>query len=149
MAMLSQILSPAHIYLDIAGSSKKKVLQNVAEVISGYRQDLTSDTIFDHLIAREKLGSTGFGDGVAIPHSRLSGCSQITGAFFRLSSPVDFDAVDRKPVDLLFVLLVPDEKNQDHLEILSEIASRLSSADVRQQLRDSNNSDQVHSLLTD
>lgn len=149
MVALSQILSPSHIHLEVSGSSKKKVLQNIAEIISNYAPELTADSVFDHLIAREKLGSTGFGDGVAIPHCRIALCQNVTGAFFRLSTPIEFDAVDRKPVDLVFVLLVPEEKNQDHLALLSQLAEKLSHQEIRQQLRHSKNPEDIHRLLSE
>jgi PTS system nitrogen regulatory IIA component len=91
--------------------------------------------IFDSLFAREKLGSTGLGQGVAIPHGRIKGLKQAAGAFLRLASPVPFDSPDGRPVNLLFVLLVPEQATEEHLQILSELAQRFSDRAFRESLQ--------------
>ncbi|MBS1144703.1 MAG: ptsN [Proteobacteria bacterium] len=98
------------------------------------RLGLARSVIFDSLFAREKLGSTGLGQGVAIPHGRIKGLKQAVGAFLRLATPVPFDSPDGRPVDLLFVLLVPEQATEQHLQILSELAQKFSDRTFREQL---------------
>lgn len=148
MVTLSQVLSPRCIFIDVPGSSKKKVLQNISQILSEFSPELPANEVFDHLIARERLGSTGFGNGVAIPHCRLSKCGQITGAFFRLENPVDFDSIDKKPVDLVFVLLVPEEQTEIHLEVLSKIAERFSQDSTLEHLRLFKDTDSIYQEIT-
>ncbi len=98
------------------------------------RLGLARSIIFDSLFAREKLGSTGLGQGVAIPHGRIKGLKQAVGAFLRLATPVPFDSPDGRPVDLLFVLLVPEQATEQHLQILSELAQNFSDRAFREKL---------------
>src|SRR5690606_21933487 len=107
MIRLENILSPGRSLVNVPGGSKKRVLEQIAKVIAQDLPDLDAQAIFESLIAREKLGSTGFGNGIAIPHCRMAGCNAPLSAVLRLETPVDFDAIDGAPVDLLFVLLVP------------------------------------------
>ena len=132
--MLNQILQLGYVFTDVAATSKKKALQDIAEMISQRVPDLTADDIFDNLISRERLGSTGFGNGVAIPHCRIKDYDRIIGAFFRLKDPINFDAVDKQPVNLLFVLLVPEAEKTAHLEILSMLAEKFSNDTIRHKL---------------
>lgn len=148
MVTLSQILSPNCVFLQVPGSSKKKVLQNISQVLSEHYSELSANDVFDHLIARERLGTTGFGNGVAIPHCRINQCGQITGAFFKLEQPVDFDSVDQQPVDLLFVLLVPEEQTNDHLDVLSQIAQKFSQPALLSRLREGLNTDFIYREIT-
>jgi PTS system nitrogen regulatory IIA component len=135
MIRLENILTPGRALVNVPGGSKKRVLEQIAQLIARDLPDLDAQQIFESLIAREKLGSTGFGNGIAIPHCRLPGCSQPLSAVLRLDAPVDFDAIDGAPVDLLFVLLVPEAATDEHLELLRQIASMLDRADVRERLR--------------
>ena len=135
MIRLENILTPGRSLVNVPGGSKKRVLEQIAQLIARDLPDLDAQQIFESLIAREKLGSTGFGNGIAIPHCRLPGCSQPLSAVSRLDAPVDFDAIDGAPVDLLFVLLVPEAATDEHLELLRQIASMLDRADVRERLR--------------
>jgi PTS system nitrogen regulatory IIA component len=148
IATLSQVISPGCIFIDVPGTSKKKVLQNISQILSEYSSELDADVVFENLINRERLGSTGFGNGVAIPHCRLSVCKQITGAFFRLETPVDFDSVDNRPVDLVVVLLVPEEQVQGHLDLLSQIAEKLSVETTRSRLRTLQDTIDIHREFT-
>lgn len=111
--------------------------------------DLDGQDIFESLIAREKLGSTGFGNGIAIPHCRLPGCTAPISALLRLNAAVDFDAIDGAPVDLLFVLLVPEAATDAHLELLRQIASMLDRSDVRTSLRQAENSEALYRVVVD
>src|SRR5690606_32319790 len=105
---ISQILSPQRTYAAVDGGSKKRVLELIGKLIAQHTQ-LNADAIYESLIAREKLGSTGFGNGIAIPHCRLEQCSEAVGALLQLDRKIDFDSLDGEPVDLIFVLLVPHE----------------------------------------
>lgn len=135
MIRIEDILTPARSLVDVPGGSKKRVLEQIAKVLGRDLPDLDTQAIFESFIAREKLGSTGFGNGIAIPHCRMSGCASPFSAILRLDGPVDFDAIDGAPVDLLFVLLVPEAATDEHLELLRQIASMLDREDVRERLR--------------
>lgn len=148
MVTLSEILSPQCVFLDVPGTSKKKVLQNISQILGECSANFSANDVFDHLIARERLGSTGFGNGVAIPHCRLAHCEKMTGAFFKLENPVDFDSIDKKPVDLIFVLLVPEKQTTLHLEVLSKIAEKFSENDFLESLRDDVTSDFLFQEIT-
>ena len=110
MIDFSSILSPSRTRTSFPASSKKRVLEQAAEVIASASSDLTSRHLFDQLMARERLGSTGLGEGVALPHCRLDGTRSIIGAFLHLDSAIDFDSNDGEPVDLIFVLVVPMDR---------------------------------------
>lgn len=124
---LSEILSPDCIRLDSDATSKKRVLESVSQLLADTDEGLSPREVFDCLIAREKLGSTGLGQGVAIPHGRLAGLDKTIGVFLRLPKGVDFDAPDNEPVDLVFALLVPKESTEEHLQVLASIASYFNS----------------------
>ena len=115
--------------------SKKRLLEYVSELLAGSSPGLTQHEIFEALISREKLGSTGLGKGVAIPHGRIASLEQPVCAFVRLTTPVDFDATDGQPVDLIFTLLVPEESTEEHLQVLSTIAEIFSNAGISMALR--------------
>ena len=132
---LSEILSPDCILLGVDATSKKRVLEFASRLLSGADQSLSPRGVFDCLIAREKLGSTGLGHGVAIPHGRLAGLDKTIGVFLRAQKGVDFDAPDNEPVDLVFALLVPEESTEEHLQVLASIASYFSSSKSRDALR--------------
>lgn len=148
MQVLSQILTPGRTVCRVPGVSKKRLFETIAKVISEDQLSLPYKDVFDHLIAREKLGSTGLGNGIAIPHCRISNCSEPLGTLVTLEEPIDFDAPDDAPVDLLFVLLVPEEANQQHLDILAGIAGLFSQADFCQQLRATDDSQALYELAT-
>lgn len=132
---IESILSSRLTHAGLTGSSKKKVLEQVAKTIAAECDDLEENEIFDNLIARERLGSTGIGQGIAIPHSRTDSCQRVIGCLFTLQEKVEFDAIDNEPVDILFVLLVPKEASSEHLELLSQIAEKFNNADFCRQLR--------------
>jgi PTS system nitrogen regulatory IIA component len=149
MIRLENILTPGRSLVNVPGGSKKRVLEQIANLIGKEVPDLDSQVVFESLVAREKLGSTGFGNGIAIPHCRLTGCSSPISAVLRLDSPVDFDAIDGAPVDLLFVLLVPEAATDEHLELLRQIASMLDRADVRERLRSAQSSEELYKVVLD
>ncbi|MCL2345046.1 MAG: PTS IIA-like nitrogen regulatory protein PtsN [Desulfobulbus sp.] len=134
MNPLSTILAPAQILLDLEASSKKRVFEQAGQLFEAHL-GLARSIIFDSLFAREKLGSTGLGQGIAIPHGRIKGLKQAAGAFIRLVNPVPFDSPDGRGVNLLFVLLVPEQATEEHLQILSELAQRFADRAFREALQ--------------
>ena len=139
MNALSQILTPARTVCDAPGISKKRLFETIATIVCDDQHSLAYDEVLDHLIARERLGSTGLGHGIAIPHCRVGDCSEPLGALLSLEEPIPFDAPDEQPVDLLFVLLVPEEAHQRHLDILATVARLFSQADFCARLRAARN----------
>ena len=146
---IAEILTPARVAVSSGISSKKGVLEELARLIAEDTSDLTQTEIFDSLCARERLGSTGLGHGVAIPHGRLKGGKQTLGAFIQLHDGVDYDAVDQQPVDLLFALLVPEESTDEHLQILARLAEMFSDTDLVARLRRASSSNRLYELLKD
>jgi len=149
MIRLEDILTPERALVNVQAGSKKRVLEQIAKLVANDLPDLDAQDIFENLVAREKLGSTGFGNGIAIPHCRLGGCTAPLSAVLRLDAPVDFDAIDAAPVDLLLVLLVPQEANDQHLELLRQIASMLDRAEVRQRLRQAPSNEALYQVVID
>lgn len=149
MIRIENILTPGRSLVNVPGGSKKRVLEQIAKVIGQDLPDLDPQTIFESFIAREKLGSTGFGNGIAIPHCRMPGCAAPLSAVLRLDTPVDFDAIDGAPVDLLFVLLVPEAATDEHLELLRQIASMLDREEVRERLRNAATGQQLYQVVVD
>ena len=149
MIRIENILTPGRSLVNVPGGSKKRVLEQIAKVLGQDLPDLDSQTIFESFIAREKLGSTGFGNGIAIPHCRMPGCTSPLSAVLRLDVPVDFDAIDGAPVDLLFVLLVPEAATDEHLELLRQIASMLDREDVRERLRRASTGQELYQAVVD
>lgn len=133
MNLISQLLPAENIILDLDVSSKKRVFEH-AGLLFENNQGIARGAVFDSLFAREKLGSTGLGKGIAIPHGRIKGLKHASGAFLRLTNPVPFDSPDGVPVSLLFVLLVPEQATEQHLQILSELAERFSDRACRDAL---------------
>ncbi len=144
---LSEILSPDCIRLDADATSKKRVLELASQLLARFDESLSPRGVFDCLIAREKLGSTGLGHGVAIPHGRLPGLDRTIGVFLRTQKGVDFDAPDKEPVDLVFALLVPEESTEEHLQVLASIASYFGSGRSRDALRVDISPQQARELL--
>ena len=134
MNPLDNILCADQVLLDLDASSKKRVFEQAGMLFEG-RLGMSRSLIFDSLFAREKLGSTGLGQGVAIPHGRIKGLKQAAGALIRLATPIPFDSPDGRPVTLLFVLLVPEQATEEHLQILSELAQRFSDRAFREALQ--------------
>ena len=149
MIRLEDILTPGRSLVNVPGGSKKRVLEQIANLIGKEVPDLDSQVVFESLIAREKLGSTGFGNGIAIPHCRIKNCEQPVSALLHLDAPIDFDAIDGAPVDLLFVLLVPEAATDAHLELLRQIASMLDRKDVRDKLRTANSNESLYQVVLD
>ncbi|MCB1925211.1 MAG: PTS IIA-like nitrogen regulatory protein PtsN [Gammaproteobacteria bacterium] len=117
-------------------SSKKRILEQAARLLAGNGAELEAEPVFERLLERERLGSTGLAGGVALPHARMPGISETHGAFLRLDQPVEFDALDGKPVDLVFALLVPEEATDEHLQLLSTLARMFNDDELCQRLRE-------------
>jgi len=147
--MLETILPPERVRYDVPGGSKKRVLEFFSTFIAQNTPSLDSQEVFSRLIGRERLGSTGIGNGVAIPHARSPHCSTPIAGFLKLAEPVDFDAIDGDPVDLVFVLLVPEEADDTHLALLGQVATIMNDAATRQQLRNVSSQRELLTLLTD
>jgi PTS system nitrogen regulatory IIA component len=125
---LATILRPELTFCNVQGGSKKKLLETSAELIASKVEGLAADEIFDALVAREQLGSTGLGDGIAIPHCRIPRCQRTIGCLIKLKQGADFDAIDGKPVDILCFLLVPENTLEGHLETLRTLAEHFTDA---------------------
>jgi|TARA_B110000902_G_scaffold267307_1_gene360208 PTS system nitrogen regulatory IIA component len=143
---LQVLLSPARTLFGAAGSSKKRVIESAANFLAAQNKSLNADKLFRNIIEREQLGSTAIGEGMAIPHCRMKNCSRALGALIKLDNPVDFEAIDQQPVDILFVLLVPEEEHDQHLKILAEIAGLFSKAEFRDEIRASANSQEMYDI---
>ncbi len=147
MNRLAAILPINHALVGVDATSKKRAFEEAGLLFEGLH-GLSRAMVTDSLFARERLGSTGLGHGVAIPHGRIKGLKQPMAAIVRLQTPIGFDAPDEKPVSLLIFLLVPEAATQKHLEILSEIAELLSDADLRERLKCCTQSDELHELIS-
>ena len=119
---LEEILTPERCYCNVEGVSKKRLLKTISENIEENVGYLEANKVFEALMARERLGSTGLGNGIAIPHCKVAECRDILGCILTLREPIDFDSIDSKPVDLLFVLIVPDQKSDEHVQALGQVA---------------------------
>ena len=141
-----ELLDPGAITLRVHASSKRQALTIVAE-IAARSVDATAADITAKLMARERLGSTGVGHGVAVPHARLKGLERMHGVFVQLDLPIEFGAVDEQPVDLIFALLAPADHPAEHLRALAKVSRALRKADLREQLRQAHSPDAVRALL--
>ena len=147
MNRLSRLLPASNVLLDFPASSKKRVFEQ-AGLIFENNQSIERAKVFDSLFARERLGSTGLGQGVAIPHGRIKGLKDAVAAFVRVAEPIPFDAPDGQPVSLMVFLLVPEQATQQHLEVLSELAQMLSDKEFRESLSTATDPAVVHTALT-
>jgi PTS system nitrogen regulatory IIA component len=145
---ISDILSPECIFPDMDCHSKKDALDTLAKTIADSDSSISQTEVFDCLIARERLGSTGIGNGIAIPHGRLKNGKKTLAAFIQLDSGVEYDAVDKVPVDLLFALIVPEDSTEEHLQTLATLAERFSDTTTLTKLRQSNSPTEMYSILT-
>jgi PTS system nitrogen regulatory IIA component len=146
--LISDLLSPEKIHCDVRSSSKKRLLELISEELARNSEDLSQREIFESLCARERLGSTGLGKGVAIPHGRVKGTQHVEASFIRLKKPLAFDAVDGEPVDLLFALAVPQDCSEDHLKLLAQVAELFSDPDLLEELRKAESSGRMLKLLS-
>ncbi len=146
MNLISRLLPASNILLDLPASSKKRAFEQ-AGLLFENNQGVARAKVFDSLFARERLGSTGLGQGVAIPHGRIKGLKEAVAAFVRVAEPIPFDAPDGQPVAVMIFLLVPEQASQTHLDLLSELAQMLSDKAFRQSLLDAPTPEAVHAAL--
>ena len=144
---MRDLLLPANVWADFAADSKKQVLTDVA-ARAAQHLNLSAHDIFNVLWEREKLGTTGVGQGIAIPHGRIEGLSTVTGFFARLASPVSFDAIDHRPVDLVFLLLAPQDAGADHLHALATVSRQLRDARLCESVRSAKDEATIYQLMT-
>ncbi|MGW8246667.1 MAG: PTS sugar transporter subunit IIA [Acidiferrobacterales bacterium] len=130
---VNDILTPARIELAMRAASKKRALEGLSELIAA-DTNLNSTVVFQSLIDRERIGSTGIGENIAIPHGRLKGLDQPVGAFTILEQQIDFDAIDQKPVNIIFALVVPEEATDEHLQLLAQLAKIFSNKEAKEKL---------------
>ena len=131
---INSILSPERTFCNIETRSKKNAIEKAAALIAGTLPSLDADDIYSKLIAREKLGPTALGQGIALPHCRIKGCNNIVGALFTIKSPIDFGALDDQLVNIMFVLLVPEEEVDEHLKTMAMLAAKFDSEEYRANL---------------
>ena len=142
------LITPKSIIANLRVTSKKQALQELAR----FAANLTGEqerAIFEVLLERERLGTTGVGAGVAIPHGKLAGLKHLYGVFARLETPIDFESVDEQPVDLIFLLLAPESAGADHLKALARVSRLLRDREMCKKLRGSDTGDAIYALLTD
>jgi len=146
--LISDLLNAERIRCDVQSSSKKRLLEVISEELARGTDEFSKREIFESLCARERLGSTGLGKGVAIPHGRVKGSRHVQASFIRLKKPLPFDAVDGEPVDLLFCLAVPEDCGEDHLKLLAQVAEMFSDPELLRELREAESSEQLLQLLS-
>ena len=144
---LSELLPSENVSINIGGNTKKVVLEKISIFISDRSDEISSEEVQQGLIARERLATTGVGNGIAIPHCRISGCKKITAAFFKLVHSIDFESADNNLVDLVFVLIVPNEQNDVHLKALSLISELLSNQKRCGALRNASSNEILYQAL--
>ncbi|WP_041673296.1 PTS sugar transporter subunit IIA [Sulfuricella denitrificans] len=148
MTLITKTLPPGNILCGLDVGSKAQLFEEAGRLFENNLQ-LPRKKVIDSLATREKLGSTGLGYGFAIPHGRMKSLREATGAFFKLKTPIPFDAPDGQPVSMLFILLVPDKATDLHLQILGELAQMFSNRQLREQLQANSDPAVIHRLLTE
>lgn len=144
---IEDLLDAKLVFADVKASSKKQVLQQLSRAWAQHN-GADDREVFEKLLERERLGTTGVGKGVAIPHARLANVDKISGLFARLSTPIDFDSVDGLPVDLIFMLVAPEDAGADHLKALAWVSRTLRNATVCEKFRQTPDSSALYALLT-
>jgi PTS system nitrogen regulatory IIA component len=147
MNRIAPLLLESNILLDAEVATKKRLFEQIAQLFEQHAQ-LSPSVVFDSLTARERLGSTGLGQGIAIPHGRIKGLKQALGAFIRPHQPIPFDAPDGRPVAQVFALLVPEHATEEHLQLLSELAQMFSDKAFREQLATTTEPSALHAMFT-
>ena len=143
---ISDLITPDSIFSKLPATSKKQALQELAKRASDI-SELNERVIFDALIERERLGTTGVGNGIAIPHGKLAGLDRLQGLFARLDKPIEFDSIDEQPVDLIFLLLAPECAGADHLKALARVSRLLRDRLTCEKLRGSEDPNALYALL--
>jgi PTS system nitrogen regulatory IIA component len=144
---IASLISPESVIAGLKGNSKKQILQDLSGHVARIA-GINDRLIFETLLQRERLGTTGIGQGIAIPHGRIAGLNRLVGFFAQLARPVDFEALDGEPVDLVFVLLAPEEAGADHLQALARIARLFRAPTVAQKLRQTDDPAAIYAILT-
>lgn len=147
MTDLGDLLAPERVHAGVGVANKKLLLQQLGQ-FAARALDLDARDVTDRLLARERLGSTGFGAGIAIPHARLPGLASVSGFFGRLSQPIDYGAVDGAPIDLVFLLLSPEIGGAEHLKALARVSRRLRDRGFLAKLRGAGSRDALYALFT-
>ncbi|MDR1890517.1 MAG: PTS IIA-like nitrogen regulatory protein PtsN [Zoogloeaceae bacterium] len=147
MNPITHLLPETHILLDLEAGSKKRLFEEASQLLAN-TCGIDRALVFDNLLAREKLGSTGLGQGVAIPHGRIKGLKETAGAFIRLAEPIDFDAPDKRPVRLVFVLLAPEQATETSLQALAALATCFANRDFREKLAAASDAASVRELFS-
>ncbi len=143
---ISELLSPQRIYLDTEISSKKKLLELIANVVADHIE-LPESSVYNSLLNRERLGSTGLGQGFAVPHARVENLDRTMACFFRLKEGINFEAPDNRPVDLVFTIVIPEEATEEHLVILSSLARIFSRGEVCEAIRQAESREQIAEII--
>jgi nitrogen PTS system EIIA component len=147
MNRIAELLPEAHILLDVEATTKKRLFEQIAHLFEQHAQ-LSRQLVLDSLSARERLGSTGLGQGIAIPHGRIKGLKHTLGGFVRPRQPIAFDAPDGRPVAQVFVLLVPEQATEEHLQLLSELAQMFSDKTFRDRVAAATDAAVLHELFS-
>lgn len=145
---IKSILDPECVIHQYECNSKKRLLETIASHLCDQKPVLDPGNVFSALIARERLGSTGIGNGIAIPHCRIQGCKQTIGVMVTLKTPIDFDAIDSQPVDIIFVLIVPEDHDKDHLQTLASLAETFSDSARLTKIRDAKDAEELYNIIT-
>ena len=145
---ISEILTSERIICNVNLSSKKAVLEALSGLIASASIRLDEQEVFNSLLTRERLGGTGLGNGIALPHGRLKDGLPTIAAFIKLQQGVDYDAVDHQPVDLIFALLVPEHSTEEHLQVLAQLAEMFNKPEFLTQLRREESEEAIYGLLT-
>ncbi|MFK5913274.1 MAG: PTS IIA-like nitrogen regulatory protein PtsN [Woeseiaceae bacterium] len=146
---LSEIINVNRIRNNVDVKSKKRALEELSLILSEDQNQLDSSEIFESLISRERLGATGLGYGIAIPHGRIKGCTTITGAFIKIHEGIDFNTSDNVAVDMLFALIVPEESTDEHLQVLALLAGMFRDETLRTKIQASQDDSEIHQLMID
>ena len=143
---ISSVLTSDSIFTQAEITSKKRLLEYIAEK-AAEELEIAQAVIFNQLLERERLGSTGLGKGFAVPHARLENLTQTHFCFFKLETPINYDAIDREPVDLIFVVLIPEAATEEHLKILASLARIFSQQDICEKIRQTDNPDTIMDII--
>ena len=144
----SNLIKIDQIQINVKANSKKKVLETISQIVSDCYPQYQNNKVFETFVERERLGSTGIGHGIALPHGRLTGCKEAIGVFISLLEGVDFDAIDKQKVQFIFALLVPENSTKEHLEILSKLAQFFRQEENHKKLSQANSSEEIYNLLS-
>ncbi|RUO71929.1 PTS IIA-like nitrogen regulatory protein PtsN [Idiomarina ramblicola] len=144
---LSELLSPDCTKCAVEGASKKRLLETISQIVAPKLSGITRHDIFESLLNRERLGSTGIGLGIAIPHGRLSNANHPVAVLLTLDEPVEFDSIDNQPVDIIFALLVPESEHENHLQTLASVARRMNDKDCTRALRQADSDKALYQLF--